>query len=206
MLALSRAGQKAFWLNVYNALIVHGFIANGPPPSLPQRLAFYANTRYAVGIPSCDFSLDDIEHGVLRANHPGAGAGIAARHRFGPKDPRRYYCLPPLDPRIHFALNCGAKSCPPVRLYSEGSLDQELDLAASAFLSEEVQVLEGGAVEVTKLLQWYGGDFGKTDRERLQWIVRYLDGPQKASVERLLRSGSDVKFKFKEYNWDVNGK
>jgi hypothetical protein len=64
------------------------------------------------------YSLDDIEHGVLRANrgHPAAGG----RPQFGPEDPRRRgLVVQELDPRIHFALNCGARSCPPIRVYTE---------------------------------------------------------------------------------------
>lgn len=62
------------------------------------------------------FSLDDIEHGILRCNkkHPTSGA-VA----FSISDPRLPFVLHlPLDPRIHFALNCGAKGCPAIRAYA----------------------------------------------------------------------------------------
>jgi len=41
----------------------------------------------------------------------------------------------PLDPRIHFALVCGAKSCPPIRVYTPASLEPGLEAAAQAFCS-----------------------------------------------------------------------
>ena len=52
------------------------------------------------------FSLDDIEHGVLRSNrlHP-----TKKMQFFSPDDPRIKFCVKKFDPRIHFALNCGAK-------------------------------------------------------------------------------------------------
>ncbi|GMI39841.1 hypothetical protein TeGR_g12793 [Tetraparma gracilis] len=49
-------------------------------------------------------SLDDVEHGLLRSE-PG---------RFPPGDAREGLRVQ-LDKRVHFALNCGASSCPPVR-------------------------------------------------------------------------------------------
>jgi hypothetical protein len=39
----------------------------------------------------------------------------------------------PLDPRIHFALVCGARSCPPIRVYTEDALEEGLAAAAAAF-------------------------------------------------------------------------
>ena len=83
------------------------------------------------------FNLDEIEHGVLRSNrgknwyfikffennylswpgHPSAG-----KPEFSDSDPRHKMALTSLDPRIHFALNCGASSCPPIRIYTEDRL------------------------------------------------------------------------------------
>lgn len=78
--------------------------------------------RYAIG--EHVFSLDDIEHGILRCNKKHPTSGLVA---FGPGDARLPFVLPlPVDPRIHFALNCGAKSCPAIRAYDASSLLSEL--------------------------------------------------------------------------------
>lgn len=45
-----------------------------------------------------------------------------------------------VDPRIHFALNCGARSCPPVKLFTPQGLNGELQAAAAAFVAAEVSV------------------------------------------------------------------
>ena len=37
---------------------------------------------------------------------------------FGPSDPRLKVALTEPEPLIHFALVCGAKSCPPIKTYS----------------------------------------------------------------------------------------
>jgi hypothetical protein len=56
----------AFFVNLYNALVIHGFVVVGPPTNLYQRLFFYNHTCYSVG--GLVYSLNDIEHGILRGN------------------------------------------------------------------------------------------------------------------------------------------
>ena len=72
--------------------------------------------RFCYNIGGHIYSLDDIEHGALRDNqgHPSSG-----KPRFDEGDPRIRAVCSPLDPRLHFALNCGARSCPPIRVYLE---------------------------------------------------------------------------------------
>jgi len=119
----SRAGQKAFWLNVYNALIVHGFTPTRPPlaPAAPRLLLLHPVHRRHHA--SAEFSLGpDQEHGVLKGNHPGAGAGVAGAAPLRPQGTQgATTACPPWTPVSTFALNCGARSCPPIRLYSEES-------------------------------------------------------------------------------------
>ena len=74
---------------------------------------FFNNTAYVLG--GSPFTLQDIENGVLRANKKGVGA---LSPQFSKVDPRRRLSLDQAEPRIHFALNCGAKSCPPIKTFS----------------------------------------------------------------------------------------
>jgi hypothetical protein len=97
--------RKAFFINVYNALTVHGLAVAEPLPSSVLELdRFWALTAYSIG--GHLFSLDDIEHGVLRGNKPHPSAEQAP---FAEDDPRRAFSLEACDARIHFALACGAK-------------------------------------------------------------------------------------------------
>lgn len=82
---------------------------------------------------------DDIEHGILRGNATApASLGallklpFLARPQFKKGDPRREYVVTPVDPRIHFALVCGAKSCPPIKLYTPDNLDDGLQVGLPA--------------------------------------------------------------------------
>jgi len=58
----------------------------------------------------------------------------------------RAWCLvqvvSPVDPRIHFALVCGAKSCPPIKVYTPTSLQEGLDTATMAFCEGQRYQLE----------------------------------------------------------------
>lgn len=68
-----------------------------------------------------------------------------------------------MDPRIHFALVCGAKSCPPIKLYTPDNLEDGLQSAAEAFAEGEISVDKSGkgAVRMSKIYSWYHDDFGK---------------------------------------------
>lgn len=58
----------AFFINIYNALIVHGTVAFGSPDSLLKRLKFFGACKYVIA--GSEYSADDCEHGILRDNAP----------------------------------------------------------------------------------------------------------------------------------------
>lgn len=193
----------AFWLNVYNCLIIHSMVQKGQPKSFLDRFSFYSSNKYLVGYQ--EFSLDDIEHGILRGNRPSP-SNLLGKQSFSSKDPRRFCSIVPRDPRIHFALNCGARSCPPIRVFSGEDLDAELEAATSAFCEGEVTVdPENRTVYLSKLFDWYKGDFGDTTEERLRWILPFLDPKKRGNLEKLLSEGADkIKVQFNVYDWGVN--
>lgn len=123
--ALSAEEQKAFWINIYNSLVVHAIVEELLPlqkaTKTLHRLQLYATASYRVN--QFVFSLNDIENGILRANRKSAVPMTAVPFLFN--DPRRSFMLS-LDPRIHFALNCGAQSCPPIAVYKAEQLDAQL--------------------------------------------------------------------------------
>lgn len=130
--------------------------------------------RYAYRIGPHVFSLDDMEHGILRGNqrHPSTRQRL-----FSKEDPRGVFSVTELDPRIHCALVCGAKSCPPIRLYSAANLERGLTMACQNFCRNEVQVdPEARRVTVSQLFRWYSADFGATDADIVAWIADYLVG------------------------------
>ena len=150
---LSGEQALAVWLNVYNAT-AHSRLREDPTRYERRRRFF---SRDLVTVAGTALSLDDIEHGILRGGQWKYGLGyvpdpfpgaFVGRHR-----------LVDLDERIHFALNCGATSCPLVRPYEPADLDADLDRAARTYLADET-VREGGTLRIPRILLWFRGDFG----------------------------------------------
>ena len=123
---LSTSGRLAFFINIYNALVIHGQVRRKIPTSFMLRLRFFWCTSYIIS--GHVFTLDDIENGVLRGNRKGPAHLF---RQFSSKtDPRLRFALPKCEPLIHFALVCGAKSCPPIKCYTQDKVDEELRIAA----------------------------------------------------------------------------
>src|SRR4030067_2399726 len=105
---LARRGEKiAFWINLYNVIVIHGVIALGIRDSVREVWNFFRGVYYQVG--DYSFTPDDIEHGLLRGNRRPP---YSLFRRFRGGDPRLNFMVEPLDPRIHFTLVCGSASCP----------------------------------------------------------------------------------------------
>eukprot|EP00316_Scyphosphaera_apsteinii_P001913 CAMPEP_0119317116 /NCGR_PEP_ID=MMETSP1333-20130426/42029_1 /TAXON_ID=418940 /ORGANISM="Scyphosphaera apsteinii, Strain RCC1455" /LENGTH=296 /DNA_ID=CAMNT_0007322959 /DNA_START=22 /DNA_END=912 /DNA_ORIENTATION=- len=192
--------RKAFFINMYNILMIHGIMATKADthPIQAKKGSFFQEVAYVIG--GLTFSLDDIEHGIMRSNR--AIEGRPAMFADGEKDPRFKYIIPAeaFDPRIHFALNCGAKSCPAINIYRKENLDKALTGATRNFLSDpgNFAVSEdqtSDELQISKLFLWYGEDFGTSDAERIAWIQKYTDVKIPESVKAL---------DFLAYNWDLN--
>jgi hypothetical protein len=156
-----RSVALAFWSNLYNA---------GTQLLLEERPGLYESpfrtVRFfrapVVDLGGTSLSLDDVEHGVLRANRSKYGLGYLPRLVSGGLV--RRHALDEPDPRVHFALNCGAESCPAVRYYEPDHVDTQLDRAAESYLSTAVEYdPERDVATVPQLFRWYRGDFGGPD-------------------------------------------
>ena len=187
-----RQPRLAFWINVYNAMVFHGIVALGIRRTVREMRGFFARVAYRVG--GFTLTADDVEHGILRGN---AHHGLLRRRAFGGRDPRLALAIHPLDPRIHFAITCGAQSCPPVGVYRAAVLDQQLDLAARNFLNQEVAVDVRGCVTCSRILEWYAADFDGAGGVGA-FVTRYLDpGPVCDAVAARPRPCDE----FRPYDW-----
>jgi hypothetical protein len=145
--------RYTFWINIYNGYILH--ILRQNPKIYDDRRSFFDKKQ--INIAGQMFSFADIEHGILRrSEHP-------LKLGYGKK-----WCVSKIekklrvnkqDYRIHFALNCGAKSCPPVRAYRYETLDEDLDQSARQYLTSTTSCTQNKC-EVTTLFSWFRGDFG----------------------------------------------
>jgi hypothetical protein len=172
-----RSARLAFWINVYNALVLHAIVALGIRKSVHELPLFFMRVSYLVG--GFRLSLDDIEHGVLRANRR---RHVPPFRPFGRLDPRGALALDHVDPRIHFTLNCGAQSCPPVGTYRAQAIDQQLDLAARNFINQTVTLDGAGRITCSKIFRWYRDDF-EAAGGLVPFLLRYLDeGPARQAL------------------------
>ena len=195
--------RKAFLLNVYNVAVKHAYVKFGVPKSTTSRTKFYRNVGYVIDDEF--YSLDDIEHGLLRSNAASPSAIFSKRH-FKSTDRRLRFAQSRLDPRIHFALNCGANSCPPIRAYTAEKVDAQLDVAARAFLDGAVEVAVP-RIQMSKILRWYAVDFGANATEVLRRVAPFLrDEPRKAIEDALAdnRSTRSLKISYAKYGWGTN--
>ena len=201
--ALSENERKAFFINIYNSLIVHalveGFVKAGD--GFTKRLKMYATAAYNIG--GHTYSLNDIENGVLRGNRRSATP--LSSIPFSNDDPRLSATVP-LDPRIHFALNCGAKSCPPIAVYSPDKIDSQLDRAVQGALRDCTVNSKERSVMVSMLFKWYAEDFGTSDRAIMQWVAARAPADLRQAIQPLLEGQGAPRavLKYHPYNWDIN--
>ena len=195
--------RLAFCINVYNMMIPHAFAKVGVPKTNMQRLAFFDHIKYNIG--GSLFSFSDIENGLLRGNKL---APFHLSKPFSRNDPRTKCSLTQPDPRIHFALNCGAKSCPPVKDYTSDAIDEELRIVALAFMeSDESCVVDVSTrtIHLSKIFSWYKSDFGKSKDERTRLIATWLSGSKKDALDAILTSkGGDVRVRYLKYDWTTD--
>ncbi len=144
----------AFWVNVYNGYIQYILYKN--PEAYEDRNAFFKKPQIKIAGRMMSFS--DIEHGILRRSAYSLFLGYLS-NPFAP-DYQKKLRVEKIDFRIHFALNCGAKSCPPVTVYHAGNIDAQLDFMAGLFLKEVTTYNEEEErAYTTALFSWFRGDF-----------------------------------------------
>jgi hypothetical protein len=194
--------QLAFWLNLYNTLVVDAVIALGVQRSIMEQragMAFLRQAAYIVG--GQRMSCDDIEHGILRANR---GHPLFPGKQFSSADPRLKWVIEPFDPRIHFALNCASRSCPPFRAYSAEGLDSQLELATRSYLETEMQILpEKNALHLSSIFQWFATDFGGRQGITDLVLSHLSNTPERAW---LIEQRGRVSLRYKPFDWSLNSK
>lgn len=174
--------KKAFWINLYNAFFqIFRLEHQLTKPNIYR--------GQLINIAGEKFSLDDIEHGILRRNKIKWSLG----YFYNPfaSSLLKKLAVTKFDYRIHFALNCGAKSCPPIAFYRPDLLDQQLEIATLSFLESETKVdIDKKEIQISRLFQWFRGDFGGA--KGIRAILK----------EKLNISTNGMKLVFADYNWE----
>nr|WP_294897707.1 DUF547 domain-containing protein [uncultured Pedobacter sp.] len=147
--------RKAFWINVYNGYIIA--ILKKDKDQFKDRGTFFGKKQ--INIAGNMLSFDDIENGMIRKSQYKFGLGYVGKI-FPPSFERRLR-VKHRDFHIHFAINCGAKSCPPVRLYKAETVNKQLENVAKVYLTKHTKFDKSkNLVTTSTLTSWFRGDFG----------------------------------------------
>lgn len=193
----ARGARLSFWANLYNLLVLDAVVALGVRRSVADRLwglSFFRRAAYVVG--GRRLSLEEIEHGLLRAN---AGNPFLPGPQLAPGDPRLAWAVSPVDPRVHFALNCASRSCPPIAAYDAARAEAQLGLAARSFVAADAEVVDG-ALRLSAIFDWYRADFGGYAGVA-RFVAAHLPDDER---QRWLAGRPEVELEFRPYDWGLN--
>ena len=175
---LSRNEAMAFWINMYNAWTLELILTKYPDVDSIKDLGSIFSSPWKkrfVEIGGKTLTLGEIEHDILREQFK--------------------------DPRIHFAINCASRSCPPLlpEAYRADTLDAQLDGATRAFINDNANTrLNGNRLVVSRIFKWYKDDF---ESDIPGYILKYASGPLKQALKNQKDSVDVV---FMDYDWSLN--
>jgi hypothetical protein len=166
---LAKNEQKAFLINAYNVLVISEIIKNYPINS-PQDIAGFFSTKNSF-LSHKKIALDELEKGIIFAQFA--------------------------DPRLHFALICGAKGCPklPNFAFKASILEQQLDQITKINLDNlDFLRIKNGKIELSQIFDWYGADFKAKNRTIIGFINQY----------KSQKLPENANFSFYQYDWTLN--
>lgn len=181
----SRAEQKAYWINFYNALTVQVVADAYPVKSIKDISESLLGSLGIFGGPwddvhakvaGRDLTLNNIEHGILR----------------------------PIwrDNRIHYAVNCASYGCPNLcpTAFTADNAEELLDAGARAYVNHPrgVEFMDDDFIIISSIYKWYAADFGGTEKSVIEHLVKYAD---EALAARLRKFAGSVDY---EYDWSLN--
>ncbi|XP_004307497.1 PREDICTED: uncharacterized protein LOC101307339 isoform X2 [Fragaria vesca subsp. vesca] len=170
--------KLAFWINIYNACIMHAFLEHGLPSTQEKLLALM--NKAALNVGGIVLNSLAIEHFILRhpsetKHGPAYEKEMLLRHAYGLGYP---------EPNVTFALCRGSWSSPALRVYTSDEIVNELERAKVEYLEASVGVTSKKRIMLPKLLQWHMRDFADDIDSLLEWIYSQL--PRSGSLKRLI--------------------
>ena len=168
---LDKRQQLAFYINAYNAWILHEALGKYPTKSVKDTFfTFFTGKRIKVA--GQETSFNALEKETIRSKFS--------------------------EPRIHFALNCASRSCPPLNreAFSGPKLEEQFEKLAKGYVNSEKGVKYNAATktaELSKIFDWYKDDF-KSEGGPLAFINK----------RRATPIPNDAKITYQEYDWGLN--
>lgn len=175
---LGRNHRFAFYMNAYNAFTIKLILTRYPEiNSIKEIGSFFSGpwSKKFISLNGRNVSLDYIEHEVLRPVFK--------------------------DPRVHFAINCAAKSCPPLfnRPFEGDRLETQLDRLTREFINDPKSTfVKDNTLFVSKIFDWFDEDFNDNP---LHFVRQYAGERLKKDLDA---AGSDIRVSYLRYDWSLN--
>ncbi|MCO5583392.1 hypothetical protein L7F22_037303 [Adiantum nelumboides] len=180
---LKNEEKLAFWLNIYNALMMHAYLAYGIPRSQLKRVSLLQKASYKIGLHSVN--AHTIENSILgcRSHRPSQWiqALLSPVSKLRTIN-RQAYALDRPEPLSYFALCCGGYSDPSVRIYTAKNVYQELDLAKKEFLHANLTIQKNNKLLAPKVLESFAKESSMGSVSLLEWICQNLSEKQRRDV------------------------
>jgi len=179
--SLNRNEQKAYWINLYNALTVDIIVDHYPVKSIRDidiSPGLFSNGPWdakLLKIEEQEVSLNDIEHRILRPIWQ--------------------------DNRIHYAVNCASLGCPNLlpQAYTSQNFDMLIEKAATDFINHPRGVsFTRNRLQVSSIYFWFQADFGDSEKGVIRHLKTYL------SPEKVKQLNSMQKKMGHRYDWNLN--
>jgi len=165
--SLGKKEKLAFWINAYNAFTIKKIVDNYPLASITDLDGGKPWDVKWIKLNNKTLSLNNIENDIIRPTFK--------------------------EPRIHFAVNCAAKSCPPIlnKAWTAANLESNFEKQTLAFINDSsYNDIKADSPKVSKIFEWYAADFGD--------LISYLNKYSKTKIS------SSAKVEYMEYDWKLN--
>ncbi|KAL9296778.1 hypothetical protein ACSQ67_022674 [Phaseolus vulgaris] len=172
--SLTNQQKLAFWINVYNACIMHGFIQYGVP-STPEKLLALMN-KATLNVGGNLINAQTIEHFILRKRDISNMKEVQHKGEWEEKESvvRELYGLEFVDPNVTFALCCGTRSSPAVRIYTADGVTTELEKSKLDYLQASILATSTKRIGFPELLLINMLDFAADIELLVEWVCSQL--------------------------------
>ncbi|RTY86520.1 DUF547 domain-containing protein [Flavobacterium sp. RSP15] len=179
--------KKAFFINLYNGFTNNALKKN--PEKYKNRNKFFKSKQFVLA--GHKISLDIIEHGFLRRS--SIKWSLGKMNKIFPSKLEKDFRVEKVDYRIHFSLNCGAKSCPMIAFYDPAKIDAQLDTATKSYLTGDASYdATKNILSLPVLMSWFRGDFG--NKKGILKICENL---------KIIPENTNPKLKYNKYDWTL---
>nr|XP_043614052.1 uncharacterized protein LOC122586001 [Erigeron canadensis] len=192
--------QTAFWINIYNSMIMHAYLAYGIPHSSLRRIALFHKAAYKIG--GHVISANAIEQAIFKFRTPRVGKWLETilstalwkksgeeRQRIGTKFGLEYR----YQPLLCFALCTGTSSDPELKVYTPSNIKEELEVAKRDFVQSNIIVKKSKKVYIPKLLERFGKEANIAPDNLLKWITENVDKKLRDSIVKCIEHKSNKK-------------